>query len=61
MKKLICIAILSLTISACTWLKPGQSVTVTDTETGNSVTVSEEGVELDINTLEHDGYQVEVE
>jgi len=35
-------------------------IKLTDTETGNSVTISDQGLALDIETLEKDGYKVEV-
>ena len=35
-------------------------IKLTDTKTGNSVTISDQGFALDIDTLEKDGFKVEV-
>lgn len=53
---LICISMLFV---GC--ITSGTKVKLTDKETGNSVTVSEEGVSLDINKIEKDGVVVEIE
>lgn len=46
-------------MSACTWLDKGQQVTVTDKETGTSITVSEDSVKVE-GTLDFGGAKVEI-
>lgn len=58
-KFLVLFFVVCLLISGC--LTPGTKVKVTDQESGNSVTVSKDGLEVDIKTIEKDGIVVEVE
>lgn len=59
MRNLIGIFVLCITLmSGC--ITSNSKVKLTDKETGNSVTISEEGVDLDIQALEKDGIQVEI-
>ena len=52
------ILVVCLSVFGC--VTSGTKIKVTDPETGNSVTIDKEGVELDIKEIEKDGIKVEV-
>ena len=58
MKKMFLIAIALLMLSGC--IMSNTKLKLTDVNTGNSVTITDQGFGLDIKSLEKDGYKVEV-
>lgn len=58
MKNLIMFALTTMLIAGC--ITSNSKIKLTDTRTGNSVTITDQGLALDIETLEKDGYKVEV-
>lgn len=57
MKKLI-VVLIAVTLIGCITSKT--KIKLTDTKTGNSVTITDQGLALDIQALEKDGFKVEV-
>ena len=53
---IICLCVV---VAGC--ITTGTNIKVTDKDTGNSVIISEEGVELDINTIEDDNIVIEID
>ena len=57
--RLLVLSLCFILVAGC--VTSGTNIKVTDKDTGNSVVISEDGVELDVNVIEDDNLLIEID